>query len=59
VEDPGLGQLDDNGGPTRTHALLPGSPAIGHGHPLGLKTDQRGVRRDTDPDSGAYEAENR
>jgi hypothetical protein len=26
--DPGLGPLDDNGGPTLTHALLAGSPAI-------------------------------
>jgi hypothetical protein len=26
--DPVLGPLADNGGPTRTHALLPGSPAI-------------------------------
>jgi len=26
--DPLLGPLADNGGPTRTHALLPGSPAI-------------------------------
>jgi CSLREA domain-containing protein len=26
--DPGLGPLADNGGPTPTHALLPGSPAI-------------------------------
>jgi hypothetical protein len=27
--DPLLGPLQDNGGPTLTHALLPGSPAIG------------------------------
>ena len=26
--DPLLGPLADNGGPTLTHALLPGSPAI-------------------------------
>jgi hypothetical protein len=29
--DPMLGPLQDNGGPTFTHALLPGSPAIDHG----------------------------
>jgi hypothetical protein len=26
--DPRLGPLQDHGGPTRTHALLPGSPAL-------------------------------
>jgi len=42
--DPKLGPLQDNGGPTRTHALLPGSPAIGRGdNPLKLNTDQRGA----------------
>ena len=29
--DPLLGPLQDNGGPTHTHALLPGSPAIDAG----------------------------
>ena len=29
--DPMLGPLQNNGGPTETHALLPGSPAINHG----------------------------
>ncbi len=39
-----LGPLAPNGGPTRTHALLPGSPAIDAGsNPLGLTTDQRGT----------------
>ena len=41
-----LGTLADNGGPTQTHALLPGSPAIDAGsetHAGGLLTDQRGV----------------
>ena len=28
-----LGPLQDNGGPTFTHALLPGSPAINEGDP--------------------------
>jgi hypothetical protein len=54
--DPGLGPLGDNGGPTRTHALLPGSPAIGAGLDVGLATDQRGVARD-DADSGSFEFE--
>jgi hypothetical protein len=31
--DPLLGPLQDNGGPTLTHALLPGSPAIDAGDP--------------------------
>jgi predicted outer membrane repeat protein len=31
--DPMLGPLQDNGGPTFTQALLPGSPAIDHGNP--------------------------
>ncbi len=50
---PVLGPLANNGGPTRTHALLPGSPAIDAGHPAGcvnwdgapLRRDQRGVSR--------------
>ena len=33
VIDPLLGPLQDNGGPTLTHALLPGSPAIDAGDP--------------------------
>jgi hypothetical protein len=41
--DPLLGPLADNGGPTKTHALLPGSPALDHGfNPFGLAFDQRG-----------------
>ncbi len=43
--DPLLGPLQMNGGPTPTHALLPGSPAIDQGNSLGLKTDQRAHRR--------------
>ena len=39
-----LGPLAYNGGTTRTHALLAGSPAIDAGsNPLGLTTDQRGA----------------
>lgn len=43
--DPLLGPLQDNGGPTPTHALLPGSPALDRGHPKTDPTgfDQRGL----------------
>jgi CSLREA domain-containing protein len=42
--NPLLGPLQLNGGPTRTRALLPGSPAIDHGfNPTGLTADQRGT----------------
>jgi hypothetical protein len=42
----GLGPLQNNGGPTRTHALLPGSPAIDSGSGEGAPTvDQRGFLR--------------
>ena len=44
---PELGPLADNGGPTLTHALLPGSPAIDAGF-SSLATDQRGVSRGVD-----------
>ena len=44
--DPKLGPLQDNGGPTLTMALLPGSPAIDAGSndliPPGVLYDQRG-----------------
>ena len=43
--DPLLGPLQDNGGPTFTHALLPGSPAIDAGDPNFIPppfNDQRG-----------------
>ncbi|HVZ23621.1 MAG TPA: choice-of-anchor Q domain-containing protein, partial [Vicinamibacterales bacterium] len=43
-DDPMLGPLQDNGGPTRTHALLPGSPAIDNGNNVAaLDFDQRGA----------------
>jgi len=39
-----LGPLVDNGGPTPTHELLPGSPCIDKGsNPTSLTTDQRGA----------------
>lgn len=44
-QDPNLGPLQDNGGPTLTHALLAGSPAIDRGNSFGLTTDQRGAPR--------------
>jgi hypothetical protein len=41
--NPALGPLAFDGGTTRTHALLPGSPAIdGGSNPLNLTNDQRG-----------------
>jgi CSLREA domain-containing protein len=44
--DPKLGPLQDNGGPTDTHALGKRSPAIdAAGSGVGLETDQRGVDR--------------
>jgi hypothetical protein len=58
--DPHLGPLQDNGGPTMTHALLAGSPALGQGDPaLAGFTDQRGsVRVSSQPlDIGAFQTE--
>jgi hypothetical protein len=61
--DPMLGLLADNGGPTLTHALLPGSPAIDAGDddlvPLDVAFDQRGPGFDRiagdSVDMGAFE----
>ena len=58
--NPLLGPLQNNGGPTQTQALLPGSPAIDAGNPNGctdgsghlLKTDQRGAPRPDKEDTG-------
>ena len=57
--DPVLGTLQNNGGPTETHALLAGSPAIDAGS-AGCPppaADQRGVPRPQGPgcDTGAFE----
>lgn len=60
--DPRLGPLADNGGPTETHALLAGSPALDAGAPAPpgsggdacAAADQRGALR-TACDIGAYE----
>jgi hypothetical protein len=54
--------LANNGGPTATHALLPGSPAIDAGNPAipdPPPTDQRGFARIYGPaiDLGAVEAQ--
>jgi hypothetical protein len=48
VVNPTLGPLQDNGGPTKTRALLAGSPAIDKGNSSGTTTDQRGNTRPTD-----------
>ncbi len=54
--DPLLGPLADNGGPTQTRALGPGSPAIGAGECF-ASSDQRGQPRPSGGpcDIGAYE----
>ncbi len=62
---PGSAQMDlssldtalaDNGGPTLTHALQPGSPAIDAGDPQHCtSTDQRGAGRVGRCDAGAFE----
>ncbi len=70
TQSPDLGPLQDNGGPTWTHALLAGSPAIDYGMTctwdddldpktpeVPLLSDQRGWLRPARSacDSGAYE----
>jgi hypothetical protein len=57
--DPRLKPLADNGGPTKTHALEPTSPAVDAGDNLDApSSDQRGKTRITDGtiDIGAYES---
>jgi hypothetical protein len=55
-----LGPLADNGGPTQTFALLPGSVAIGMGQTGVDPTDQRGDPRPTTTraDAGAFQTQN-
>ncbi len=56
--NPQLGPLAANGGPTRTHALAAGTPAVNAGDNSGCPaTDQRGRARPDGPacDIGAYE----
>jgi beta-glucanase (GH16 family) len=58
VTDAMIGALADNGGPTLTHALLAGSPAIDEANDAVCPaTDQRGVIRPQDIacDIGSYE----
>jgi CSLREA domain-containing protein len=62
VTNPGLAGLAENGGPTRTHALLGDSPAIDAAGSCAswtppVSTDQRGVNRPQGSacDIGAYE----
>jgi len=58
--DPLLGPLRNNGGPTFTHALMRGSPAIDAGTSDGAPgLDQRGIARPygTTVDIGAFESE--
>jgi sugar lactone lactonase YvrE len=63
VIDPKLGPLYNNGGPTPTMALLPGSPAIDKGNnsfiPYYQNTDQRGFPRVVNGtvDIGAFEVQ--
>ncbi len=62
VTSPGLGALANNGGPTQTVALLPGSPAIGRGSVSFVtagETDQRGLPRIVNGtvDLGAFESQ--
>ena len=55
--NPCLGPLTNNGGPTPTLALLPGSPALDAGDDTLTGTDQRGSARKSgrQVDIGAYE----
>lgn len=67
IADPNLGELQYNGGPTQTHALLSGSVAIDGGNIGGctddlgaiLNIDQRGLPRPVGSrcDIGAFEAQ--
>ncbi len=59
--DPRLGPLEDNGGPTRTHALLADSPGLDAGDCAGgtVVVDQRGTARPQGSacDIGSFERE--
>ncbi len=53
-----LGPLADNGGPTQTHALEAGSPAIDAADADAAPTvDQRSLPRDATPDVGSFEVQ--
>ena len=53
--DPLLGPLQNNGGPTFTHALQSNSPAVDRGDPNAPARDQRGYVRTGVSDIGAFE----
>jgi fibronectin-binding autotransporter adhesin len=62
TQSAGLAPLGDYGGPTQTIALLPGSPAIGHGTKADLPgtstaiaDDQRGFPMSSPVDVGAFQ----
>ena len=55
IADPKLAPLADNGGPTPTHAIAAGSPAINVGTSCTVAVDQRYVPRGAQCDLGAYE----
>lgn len=57
IATPLLGALASNGGPTKTHALLMGSPAIDAGTMCSESTDQRYIARNqgSSCDIGAFE----
>lgn len=58
TDDPGLGPLQDNGGPTLTHLPNPDSPVVDLGsNPDALDYDQRGFTREYGdfPDIGSVE----
>jgi hypothetical protein len=55
IADPVLGPLADNGGPSMTHALLAGSPAINNATNCSVTVDQRYAPRDASCDIGAFE----
>lgn len=50
-----LSSLAYNGGPTKTHAMAPGSPAQGNALASTITVDQRGAPRHANADAGAYE----
>jgi hypothetical protein len=59
ADDLKLGELADNGGPTMTHALLPGSVAIDviPADMCEVDEDQRGFPRDSMCDVGSFEVQ--
>ncbi len=57
VIDAKLEGLADNGGPTYTHALADGSPAIDAGDPADTSNDQRGAPNVGTRDIGAFESD--